>query len=96
MQERIKQARDRAGLSLRQAAGVIGVSHVTIDKWETEGAPEARVAALAEAYGVSQHWIRTGLPAGDVSDVAKALAKSRVPPEEQAKIMEWIESSAAA
>ena len=92
MQERIKQARDRAGLSLRQAAHIIGVSHVTIDKWETEGPPEARIPAIAEAYGVSEHWIKTGKPAGDVSEIAAIVAAAPIFEEDRRKIMDLVES----
>ena len=95
MHERIKQARDRAGLSLRQAAHLIGVSHVTVDKWETEGPPEARIATLASVYGVSEHWIRTGQPAGDVSGVAAMLERSPIPPEARARILALVESVAS-
>jgi len=51
--ERLKMFRKRAGLSLRQAAPLIGVSAMAISHWETGRTVPAstRLIAAARAYG---------------------------------------------
>lgn len=66
--ERLKQAREQAGLSQTQAARLLNGSRSNIWRWET-GNPEMSAETLrrvAEIYDVSTDWLLTGK--GGLSD----------------------------
>ncbi len=62
MRHRMREAREATGLSQAQAAGVIGVSRSAVLAWESGvlAVSPAKLAAIAEAYSVSAHWLSTG------------------------------------
>ena len=49
----MKRLRENAGLTTRQAAGIIGVTHTTISQFETgrRDFPSLRIERLVKAYG---------------------------------------------
>lgn len=49
----MKRLRENAGLTTRQAAGIIGVTHTTISQFETgkRDFPSLRIEKLVKAYG---------------------------------------------
>lgn len=51
----LREARQAAGLTLRKAGDLIGVSFVTVQLWETaKTTPKSnRLAAIAKAYGLT-------------------------------------------
>jgi transcriptional regulator with XRE-family HTH domain len=56
--ERIKFARQRAGITQRELAERLSVSAGAVGQWETEGVPSTeRLAALADVLGVSLDWL---------------------------------------
>src|SRR5690606_28919747 len=60
--QRLAFARDRAGLTQAQAAAAIRKSRTVLHGLETGKRPvkDAYVALLAELYGCSADWLRTG------------------------------------
>ncbi|KAF1698609.1 hypothetical protein CSC62_05135 [Pseudoxanthomonas jiangsuensis] len=59
---RIRQSRSRIGLSIRDLAHHLGVSHATVGHWET-GRHNPSIATLchiAEITGVDPAWLMTG------------------------------------
>ena len=95
--QRLSDARERAGLSVTQVAATLGVSKSVVCQWQDGlNIPEARIGQMAELYGVSVHWLKTGQPAGDVSGVVAMLERSPIPPEGRARILALVESLAAA
>lgn len=59
--DRLRKAREHAGLDQTQLAALVGVSRVTVSKYET-GAPTrpAAVRLWALATGVDREWLETG------------------------------------
>lgn len=60
---RLKQARDKAGLTQAQLASVSGISRVSISQWESESTKAYDAAALlkiARALNVSPYWLMFG------------------------------------
>ena len=49
----MKRLRESAGLTTRQAAGIIGVTHTTISQFETgrRDLPSLRIEQLVKGYG---------------------------------------------
>ena len=95
--ERIKQLREAAGLSVRELARQIEVSHSTIIFWEKGDAiPRSEVLVpMAKSLGVSLDVLlgvskTTNKPAGGkVGQVFEAV--SNLPRRQQAKIVEVVE-----
>jgi transcriptional regulator with XRE-family HTH domain len=49
----LRRMRESSGLTMRQAAGIVGISHVAISQFENEklSLPDYRVEQLVRAYG---------------------------------------------
>lgn len=93
----IREARLRAGLAQSAIAGLIGVSPVTLSRWERgeESVPQARRAQLAGLYGFDLSLI-AGLDADGVAlnpDERALLAAFRHLPEaERRALLELVRS----
>lgn len=61
---RIREARERQGLTQAGLATALGVSRSAVAQWETERAGQIRahLARLAEVLGVSLAWLLSGAP----------------------------------
>lgn len=75
--ERLKTARELAGLSQAQVAGMLGVHRPTISEME---AGRRRVAAeeitqLSEIYGVTASWLLGEAAAGDADPAIQLAAR---------------------
>ena len=93
--QRLEEARKRADLSLGQVAEKIGVTKGAINQWENGlNIPEPRLAEMAALYGVSLHWVKTGEPAADISEVIEFLSRAPIPPEGRTRIQVLVESLA--
>lgn len=71
IKERLKQAREQAGLSLGQAIELAGMSRTTLWRAEndTDSLPEVdTLVQLAKIYGVSLDWL-----AGDEGELPRSL-----------------------
>lgn len=87
---RLRSAREGAGLSLRQAAHVLGCTHVWLGGLE-RGSSTLSVAwadRLADTYGVSLDWLIRGTEAPVPAGVERDLA--RLPSEAAATVRELI------
>jgi len=83
---RLKQAYEWAGLSRRQFARALGVSHTTVQNWEVEGMPDFWVTDVCEICDVSRHWLRTGeseATQGDIDEIERVLAKLPIEAQER-------------
>lgn len=51
----LRRMRESSGLTMRQAAGLVGISHVAISQFENQklNLPEYRIEQLVKAYGFS-------------------------------------------
>lgn len=61
--DRIRQAREKTGLSVAELGRRVGVSRASAHQWETgqtKGLKPANLAAVADALGVSIRWLATG------------------------------------
>jgi transcriptional regulator with XRE-family HTH domain len=95
--KRLEQARKQSGLSLSQIANLLGVTRAAVCQWQDGlNIPDARLEQMADYYGVSLHWLRTGEPAGDVSEVVAMLDRTSIPADSKARILAMVESMAAA
>jgi DNA-binding XRE family transcriptional regulator len=75
---RLKLAYEWAGLSQRQFARMLGVSHTTVQNWEVEGMPDGWVADVCDVCDVSRRWLRTGeseATQGDIDEIERVLSK---------------------
>jgi transcriptional regulator with XRE-family HTH domain len=78
--ERIRQARDEAGLTQKTVADVVGCTNNDISRYEhgRGGVPQpARVALIAGVLGVSPGWLLFGTPPSD--EAAEAPASEAAP-----------------
>jgi len=68
---RSKLARERAGLSVGQAARIFGVDRDDVLRWELMDSAfaDAPQAQLADVYGVNLEWLRGEVPQHDYSAV---------------------------
>lgn len=84
----LRQARERAGLSVGQAASLLSVSTYLIRSHET-GQPMTTLdlALYADLYAVSEAWLR-----GETVTVEPPPGIEKLPVDEQAKLMSLIES----
>jgi transcriptional regulator with XRE-family HTH domain len=64
MKDRMKEAREAAGLTQGQAATLIGVSRSLVELWESGRRPVLPVwlEKVASIYAVSEKWLETGEP----------------------------------
>ena len=97
--ERLAAARKRASPTQAQMARALGVSRQVVNDWELGiNIPAVRLEQMADYYGVSAHWIRTGEadPAvvGKLSGIVEMLEKSSLDADAKARIMVIAESSA--
>jgi len=53
MGDRLKQIREKRGVTQEELAEEFGVSRMTVYRWEKEGLPEARVEQVADALDVT-------------------------------------------
>lgn len=63
---RLRQARKRAGLSQEELARRVGVSMITVSRWETgkiQNPGSAEMTKLSKELGVSERWLSTGAEA---------------------------------
>lgn len=93
--ERIKQARNRTGLSLRELAEQVGVSAQSISKYEREiSVPDSQtLIALAAALGTSTSYLLRTVEAPVLTPVYRAQHKLAKKEEKklQADIRDWLE-----
>ena len=86
MKGRIKQAREAAGLSQGQLARALGCSRSLVTQWERgETRPEPWMEDIADTLGVSESWLRTGIPE-EKSDAAAIPGAERLTVEDRAKV----------
>jgi len=72
---RIRDARERAGLTQVQAAAAIGISQSALAELEKTGQGSSYVTTMARVYGFDAHWLATGQ--GDPGlDVREPAARS--------------------
>ena len=85
--ERIREAREQAGISQTELARLLGVTRSACSQWEsTQGtAPRReRLEQLAALLGVSFEWIATGRGgSGPVEVEAVSAADADLPPDQQ-------------
>ena len=84
----LRQARERAGLSVEQAANLLSVSTQWVREHEA-GQPMTtrRLALYADLYAVSEAWLR-----GETVTVEPPPGIEKLPVDEQGKLMSLIES----
>lgn len=72
---RIAKARENRSLGQAELARALGVSTTTAWRWENEGTPPRgrHLGDLAEALGVTEHWILTGEEGDSLPEVPRAL-----------------------
>ncbi len=60
--ERIRQARERKGLTQEQLGQIVGVSDAAVSQWETGGIQPAQknLPKIAQALGVTRSWLLDG------------------------------------
>ncbi len=86
MKDRIKQAREAAGLSQGQLARLLGRSRSLVTQWENgETAADGWADRIAEYLEVSPWWLRTGKPEEEV-DVGALPGAERLSVEDRAKV----------
>ena len=86
MKDRIKQAREAAGLSQGQLARLLGRSRSLVTQWENgETAADGWADRIAECLEVSPWWLRTGKPEEE-SDVMALPGAERLTVEDRAKV----------
>lgn len=61
--DRLRQARDNAGLTLEQVASKVGVTAQAVNGWEAGSMPRPaeRLALVCEIYGITMHYALTGV-----------------------------------
>lgn len=86
MKDRIRQARDMAGLSQGQLARLLGCSRQLVTQWESgETGADGWADRIAEALEVSPGWLRAGKPEEEV-DVGAIPGAARLAVEDRAKV----------
>lgn len=86
MKDRIKQAREMAGLSQGWLARLLGCSRSLVTQWESgETAADGWIDRIAKVCGVSPWWLRTGKPEEE-SDVGAIPGADRLTVEDRAKV----------
>lgn len=85
--DRIKEAREQAGISQTELARLLGVTRSACSQWESSGgtAPRReRLEQLAQLLGVSFEWLATGRGGGG-SHAFEAQAENNpeLPPDQQ-------------
>ena len=86
MQERIRQAREAAGLSQGQLARLLGCSRSLVTQWERgETAADGWAEQIAGYLEVSPWWLRTGKPEEEV-DVGTLRGAERLSVGDRAKV----------
>ena len=86
MKDRIKQAREAAGLSQGQLARALGCSRSLVTQWERgETAADGWADRIAACLEVSPWWLRTGKPEEGV-DVGAIPGAERLSEEDRGKV----------
>jgi transcriptional regulator with XRE-family HTH domain len=75
--QRLRDARERAGLTQEQVADSVGIRQSTLADLERKGTRSGYIAQLATLYGVSAHWLATG--AESTGDLPDQIAEVRAP-----------------
>lgn len=78
---RLRQARSRAGLTIRGLAKELGISHAAVGHWETgRHVPSLRMLPrVAELIGVDAEWlVAGGWPLRSSSDVIREIDEDEV------------------
>lgn len=104
MKDRFKQMRKELGLTLEDVAKRLGVTTGSVGNWELRGKiPGDRIYQIAEVFGVSADWLRTGSgdmkpkKSTDVKDLTEdelllEVARrrfERLPPDKKAVILQF-------
>lgn len=104
--QRLKQAREQAGLSISQA-GVLYArakddttkeTAIAFKNWVSkieEGAVKPtpkHIDTLAQIYGVDPHWVQTGETSLDVAELEKNLQSSNMLQEDKDRIIRLLSS----
>lgn len=87
--ERLKYAREMAGLSQAQAAELIDAEFTTISRYETglRQPRDQRLAELADTYKVSRDWLLTGAGLTPESEAKWRSLMARFTPEDVEKVL---------
>lgn len=86
MKERIRKAREAAGVSQGQLARLLGCSRSLVTQWENgETHADGWVDRIAEYLEVSPWWLRTGKPEEEV-DVGALAGAERLTEQDRAKV----------
>ena len=91
MKDRIKQAREAAGLSQGQLARLLGCSRSLVTQWENgETWPGPWVESIADYLEVSKFWLLTGEPE-EVVDVGTLRGAERLRAEDRRKVQKLLD-----
>ena len=91
MKDRIKQAREAAGLSQGQLARLLGRSRSLVTQWENgETGADGWADRIAEYLEVSPWWLRTGKPEEEV-DVGTVRGAERLSLQDRAKVQKLLD-----
>lgn len=87
--ERLRDIRDRQGMTLAQVAAKTGVSEATVQRYESgeiKNPPQDRISALAKALGVTEAMLM-GWEADDLDVEVRLLARDmqQLPPAKRRK-----------
>jgi transcriptional regulator with XRE-family HTH domain len=94
--ERLRTARENAGLSIRQAGHLVDFAPFSIQALEEDGDKPSlgQITKLARLYGVTALWLSTGEPdIGQTAlvELAVEFKQKGVPPEDARKLLLVIE-----
>ena len=91
---RARKAREIAGLSVRQAAGMLGVDGETIVDIEANDVlyPDAPVAAMANLYRVSPEWLRGEVPEHDYALIDSMTGADKLTPRDRDTVAQFAAS----
>lgn len=85
--DRIREAREQAGISQTELARLLGVTRSACSQWESTGgtAPRReRLEQLAQLLGVSFEWLATGRGGNDATTFeSRPAPNAELPPDQQ-------------
>ena len=88
--DRIREAREQAGISQTELARLLGVTRSACSQWESDRgtAPRReRLEQLAALLGVSFEWLGTGRGAGGLAELAPGPAAPADLPADQQELL---------
>lgn len=91
MKDRIKAAREYAGLSQGDLARAVGCTRSLVSQWEAGAWRADRwIDRIAAACGVSRWWLRTGKPEED-TDIGEMPWARRLSAEDRARVQALVD-----